>query len=388
MKIGVLTWKLYNFGTALQAYAMVQAVSENITEADECNLLNYNLPGRDPLVIGVSLSLKDYLLKVENRILVKRKSNKNKEARTLYEQEIKTQHVRFREFYNEISHDDHKVLEERDYFDQEYEKIIVGSDQIWNPKYFCETYFLDFVSRKKRYSYAPSMGVDFLRNEEKEYLKQKLGNGKFQNISVREQTGKKLLQEILPKENIECVLDPTLLFTGIQWSEMLHLSEENNDNYILVYTLSDNRWYKEAIKKIQKEIGVEKVIYITPEDNLCFYQETESVIVDAGPVEFVSFIKNAKYIITDSFHGVCFALNFERNFTCLSRFGDKKDIRSENSRLLDLLDSVELKKQFFNSNSVIEIGKIDYEQVSFKLEKLRKQSKEYLKEIVGEKERC
>ena len=196
------------------------------------------------------------------------------------------------------------------------------------------------------------------------------------------------MQEILPKENIECVLDPTLLFTGIQWSEMLHLSEENNDNYILVYTLSDNRWYKEAIKKIQKEIGVEKVIYITPEDNLCFYQETESVIVDAGPVEFVSFIKNAKYIITDSFHGVCFALNFERNFTCLSRFGDKKDIRSENSRILDLLDSVELKKQFCNSNSVIEIGKIDYEQVSFKLEKLRKQSKEYLKEIVGEKERC
>lgn len=53
-----------------------------------------------------------------------------------------------------------------------------------------------------------------------------------------------------------------------------------------------------------------------------------------------------------------------------------------------MLDSVELKKQFCNSNSVIEIGKIDYEQVSFKLEKLRKQSKEYLKEIVGEKERC
>ena len=50
MKIGVLTWKLYNFGTALQAYAMVQAVSENITEADECNLLNYNLPGRDQIV--------------------------------------------------------------------------------------------------------------------------------------------------------------------------------------------------------------------------------------------------------------------------------------------------------------------------------------------------
>ena len=86
---------------------------------DECNLLNYNLPGRDQIVRVVSLSLKDYLLKVENRILVKRKSNKNKEARTLYEQEIKTQHVRFREFYNEISHDDHKVLEERDYFDQE-----------------------------------------------------------------------------------------------------------------------------------------------------------------------------------------------------------------------------------------------------------------------------
>ena len=62
MKIGVLTWKLYNFGTALQAYAMVQAVSENITEADECNLLNYNLPGRDQIVRVVSLSLKDYLL--------------------------------------------------------------------------------------------------------------------------------------------------------------------------------------------------------------------------------------------------------------------------------------------------------------------------------------
>ena len=382
MKIGVLTWKLYNFGTALQAYAMVQAVSENITEADECNLLNYNLPGRDQIVRVVSLSLKDYLLKVENRILVKRKSNKNKEARILYGQEIETQYVRFREFYNEISHDDHKVLEERDYFDQEYEKIIVGSDQIWNPKYFCETYFLDFVSSKKRYSYAPSMGVDFLRNEEKEYLKQKLGNGKFQNISVREQTGKKLLQEILPKENIECVLDPTLLFTGIQWSEMLHLSEENNDNYILVYTLSDNRWYKEAIKKIQQEIGVEKVIYITPEDNLYFYQGTGKMIVDAGPVEFVSFIKNAKYVVTDSFHGVCFALNFERNFTCLSRFS-RKNIRSENSRVLDLLTELELERRICSAETDIKkCDEIDYKKITLRLNKKRTHSREYLMQIL------
>lgn len=379
--IGVLTWKLHNFGTALQAYALVTAVEE--ISGKECKLLNYNLPGSDCIEKVCTLTLNDYRNRIKNRCIVWRKSYKNRKIQEKFSEQIDEQHIKFNEFYGKIPHDNQRVsVTKKQYFDNTYEKIIVGSDQVWNPKYFCETYFLNFVSDEKKYSYAPSIGCDYLKEEQSTYLKEKL-EGHFQRISVREKTGKKLLEEILPNEIIESVLDPTLLFDGEWWTSKLSLVEKKNiDEYILVYTLSDNMWYKEAILNIQKSLNIQKIIYITPEDNLYFYKEVDNIVINAGPTEFLDLIKNAEYIITDSFHGVCFSLNFEKTFWCLERFGNKNYQRNENSRIKDLLFELDLNDRFCQKGSNIKRGRLDYNDVNLKLLELRKKSKMYLYNII------
>lgn len=382
MLIAVLTWKLHNFGTALQAYALVKYISE-IEGEGNCKLLNYTLPGREQLVRCGVLTFKEFLEKAKNHFEIQRKERKNRKTRIYYERNIQLQHYKFRDFYARIPHDDHRVcLAEREYFDRIYDKVIVGSDQVWNPKYFCETYFLDFVSDEKKYSYGPSLGVNFLKKEEKQYLKSKLKNH-FQNICVRETTGRKLLEGVLPEEKITCVVDPTLLYDGKQWTSMLHLHSDEDQDYIIVYTLSGNGWYKEVVSKIQKVIGIEEVIYITPEDNLYFYKNEKNLKTDLGPIEFLSLIKNAKYVITDSFHGVCFALNFEKNFICLNRFNNKGETINENSRILDLLENLEISDCFCNNKLNIK-RTIDYENVNVKLNTLRSHSQNYLKKLLYE----
>lgn len=382
MSIGILTWKLHNFGTALQAYALVNAVAE--MSENQCKLLNYSLPRKECIVQVAPLTVKEFMRKIENRFILQKKDKRNIQVKQRYKEQIAEQHLRFRKFYEQIPHDNHEVsIKEKEYFDYTYEKVIVGSDQVWNPKYFCETYFLNFVSDEKKYSYAPSIGVDNLKEAEREYLRLKL-KGHFQNISVREKTGKELLENILPNEKVDNVLDPTLLFNGSWWEKSFKLSEKRDkDKYMLVYTLSDNLWYKDAISKIQKELNVKKIVYITPEDNLYFYDESENVVVNAGPIEFLTLVKNAECVITDSFHGVCFSLNFEKTFWCLSRFNSrKKNIRNENSRVYDLLSSLKIENRFCKENFKIQVDTMDYGRINFDLNELRKQSQEYLKEII------
>ena len=383
--IGVLTWKLYNFGTALQAFALVEFVSMN-SKSKGCKLLNYSLPGRNEIVQVNNLTFVDYINKINNRISVWKKDKRNRKDSLRFTEEIVIQKKKFREFYNCIPHDNHNVnVTEMEYFNSNFEKIIVGSDQVWNPRYFCETYFLNFIRDSKKYSYAPSLGVSCLTREEEGFLKSKL-KGHFQQISVREKTGKILLDKIIPEQQVECVVDPTLLFTGEQWCEKLKLHENiDQGRYILVYTLSDNIWYKDAIKRVSRELGVRKIIYITSEYILYFYANEAGLKVDVGPIEFLNLMKNAEFIITDSFHGACFSLNFEKQFICLSRFREKNK-KSENSRIVDILKQLDIWEKVYFNNSNIDINMLNYEEINKKLNVLRNHSIKYLNRSIIEKD--
>lgn len=379
--IAVLTWKLYNFGTALQAFSLVKFIEKNNEKNGGCKILNYSLPERKKIIRVNNLTIRDWCNKINNRITIWGKEKKNQKIKERYLKEIYLQQEKFKRFYDLIPHDNHEVhITESAYFNSVYDKIIVGSDQVWNPKYFCETYFLDFIDDSKKYTYAPSLGVGYLTAKEKEFLKNRLENH-FQRLSVRERTGVNLLKTILPDNDIVNVLDPTLLFTGKQWKSMFDLNSKEEEKYILVYTLSDNLWYKNAINQLVKETKIKKVKYITPEDNLYFYADQNDLIVETGPIEFLKLIYNAQFVITDSFHGVCFSLNFEKQFICLSRFKENNK-KNENSRIKDLLEQLDMYEKVFFKSSKISISVIDYDEINKRMDILRKQSERYLLEII------
>lgn len=378
MAIGILTWKLHNFGTALQAYALVSYLNEHNDES--CRLLNYTLPSRDAIVQVNPVTWKNQLNRIKNRISVEIKEKKNAPEYEKNQELITIQNKRFREFYKNIPNDSNVVsVANRDYFNLEYNKVIVGSDQVWNPKYFCETYFLDFVESSRRYSYAPSIGVSHLSKYEKQYLIEKLES--FQRISVREKTGYTLLKELFPNRLITQVIDPTLLFSGEEWIRKLNINKKNIDElYIMVYTLSNNAWYKKAIEYIKNSLGIEKIIYVTSNDNLYFYKK-ENLSIDLGPKEFVELLYNATYIITDSFHGVCFSVNLKKNFTCFQRFDEKS--RGENSRVYDFLKELELDSRIIKMRDRLNVTEVDYSKVDEQLDYLRESAKQYLNEVIG-----
>lgn len=378
MKIGVLTWKLHNFGTALQAYALVQYVgSQNADTA----LLNYSLPDKSRLVRLNATTLPVLCKKVKNRVKLFAGQRKNRKAAQQYGTQIRLQGERFRQFYAQIPQDRHKVAkEESAYFNGEYDKILVGSDQVWNPKYFCETYFLDFAEDAKKYSYAASLGVSNLTNPEKAFLQDRLAH--FQTIAVREPTGQKMLQALMPQRKVECVLDPTLLLSGKEWESTLNLEEKKGEKYILVYTLGENAWYKKAIRKAQNLLNISKVICITPSEKLYFYRGIGEIVADAGPVEFLNLLKNAEYVITDSFHGVCFSVNFQKQFTCLERFNSKNK-GHENARVTDFLESVGLQDRMASNCEEISVAPILFKTTEEKLSKQKSNAQNYLKTILS-----
>ncbi len=384
MKIGVLTWRLSNYGTALQAFALVSYL--NGMEDVDCKLLNYNLPNKNELV-SLKKKNKEIYKKVINRIQLGFQERRNLPYYVKYNNQIQEKGRKFQEFYNNIPQDKIRAkLENAEYFDNNFDAFIVGADQVWNPKYFCETYFLDFVSNNKRNAYAPSIAVSCLNRFEREFLKKRLNE--FQCISVRERTGVGLLKEILPQKNIENVLDPTFLFSDDEWLGKMSNTPIIDGKYIFVYFLSPNKWYKKAIEEIKKQLNIDKIVYVLSNDMLYFHDKENEVMIDIGPLEFLNLIKASEYVITDSYHGVCFSINFQKQFSCLERFSSKKK-DGENSRIIDLMELLQLKNgsygNYFCKQNAYKIVDIDYVQINKILEEQRILSKDFLNSIINNK---
>lgn len=220
--------------------------------------------------------------------------------------------------------------------EKKYDVYVAGSDQIWNPNCVSnneaidEIYFLQFAPESsKKISYASSFGnYKFSCNEEqlvKGYL------SKFDSISVREKQSQIYLQSLL-KKPVQHVLDPTLLLNKSEW---LHAAGLDNviapyEKYILLYTVPKALLIDKVVKRFSKLLGI-KVIAI--DQGLSAGTKVDKQIRDAGPKEFLELFAHAEFIITDSFHGVCFSLDFERPFVAVSSGVHANRIES----LLDLI---------------------------------------------------
>lgn len=211
-------------------------------------------------------------------------------------------------------------------FNNEFDYIIVGSDQVWNPSWYPDIDFLKYIDKNKRVAYAASFGVSEIPLNLKNSFKDVLNN--MEHISVREKAGAKIIKDLTGKD-VPVVVDPTLLLTKQKWLNIARCPDwYKKEDYIIAFFLGDiSKERQEQVNKIAKILDA-KVIYPLRDVNL----DWEKI----GPAEFIYLIANSRAVMTDSFHGTVFSIIMNKPFWVFDRkqFG----IKSMNSRIDTLLE--------------------------------------------------
>ena len=257
-----------------------------------------------------------------------------------------------------------------------YDVYISGSDQIWNPvcinKDRCldENYFLNFAPNGvSKFSYASSIGGYKFSSNEEILLSKLLCD--FNQISVREKDTSDYLSKIIDRR-VEHVLDPTLLLSKSDWYNCLNIAGKsiNNEKYILLYTVPKNQLIKSTVSFYAKKLGL-KVVAI--DQGLNAGAKVDSHLRDVSPSEFIELFYYAEFIVTDSFHGACFSVNFQKQFVVVSE-------GMHANRIVSLLELTGLKDRLIQSERDIGLVKshIDFKSALLKLEKARLQSRKYI----------
>lgn len=263
-----------------------------------------------------------------------------------------------------------------------YDLYITGSDQVWNPtqNYCLEPYFLTFVSKgkAKKISYASSIGINELRDNEKSDFKKWLSS--YDAISIREKQGKDLLESFIGR-TVTQVPDPTFLLPVEYWKSIANSSKDCDCPYILLFSLRYSPVLLNYCLKLSKESGLRLVvlgqIQPDPKDN------SYIAVKDAGPKEFLGFIESADMVITDSFHSTVFSLIMgAKNFyTYISPYNKR------GSRIIDLLESFNLTNHLLSTNldqGYLELNKSELNSVEIQrvIKSNQSLAQEYLDEFI------
>jgi len=368
MKIGILTifTNNHNYGGMLQAYALQRVIRNMGYDAVTIN----HRYGKNPIYPNLLARCRQYSF---SQIISKiREKRLERRGGDLIADKLTKRNKLFATFSKEY------IVQSKMYYNAEaigndYQILLVGSDQVWNPNVICPLLMLDIPTKARKVAYAASIGRGVLTKREKTYMTPRIKA--FNHVSVREQSAKVLLNDI------ECtvVLDPTLLLDKKQWEEIT-AERIIAAPYVLMYSFSDCHM-KSEIKHYWEQQG-RKVIFIPYAKQA--YNEFDShcdmePMWYVGPREFLSLVRYADHIYTDSFHGMVFSILFEREFTVYERNRRSGSKVSMNSRIYDLLETFGLQNRLSRANFVNPNGAIDYKIVTNLLKTKRAESIIWLK---------
>lgn len=260
-----------------------------------------------------------------------------------------------------------------------YDAVIVGSDQVWTPlslptKFF-NLLFVDDAVRKV--AYASSFGVSSIPGFQHKATGAFLD--RFHAIGVREQSGKKIV-DTLSHQTATVVADPTLLLDANEWSEEIKDSKINmNEPYIFCYFLGTNMEAREAANELKAKTGL-KIVTLRHMDE--YVPEDESfgdyAPYDVDPNGFLAYIKNAEYVLTDSFHCSAFSMQFHKQFMTFYRFA-QGSATGRNSRIDSLFNVLGVNKEHIYAGDVMKVEtQLDWDSIDANLKKLREKSVDFL----------
>lgn len=261
-----------------------------------------------------------------------------------------------------------------------YDGFLCGSDQIWNPTLtdVHSMYWLTFAQEDKlKIAYAPSIGAEALSEPQKTAIRENLS--RFQAISCREESGTRLLNAVLGEEKCQTVLDPTLLVSRTLWDQM-SAETEQTEPYLFVYLLRGTKAQRRMAEAFAARNHLK--IYTMPfldTEHIVWYDWKfgDKKIWAADPADFVSLIRNAAYVVTDSFHAMVFSCLYHKTYFAFQKRG-----AAQHSRMADLQQLLGIEDRIMDDSvSAIDeadFGTIPWDLAEERLQRAREKSKQYL----------
>ncbi len=249
---------------------------------------------------------------------------------------------------------------------KDFDCFCIGSDQIWNPYFLDDFYFSYAKFTDRAFSYAASFGIDDIPRKYTKEIKD--GLCKLNNISVREETGANIVEQLTNKRPI-VALDPVLLLDAHEWKKISASPIfKPKKKYIVTYYIgkcSEER--RDYVKKIAKDRGL-SVVNLGKIKNMIYYL--------TNPMEFLYFWENSEMVFTDSFHGVVFSILFQKPFYIFEREDEYVSMNSRIETLLNKFCLTDRTIKDYNQNLTFEC---DFSKTDEILRVEREKSLEYLK---------
>lgn len=299
MNIGIVTFhEAANYGAALQAYALQETVRSL---------------GASPSFISLAEPASQEVQGSPQLLARLRNYPRLREERAKMKEYRDRRNSLFANFRQNLSIVAAGSVNERSRLNTIYDAFIVGSDQVWNHEIIGNNsaYFLDFADKEKRFAYAASFGVNALPEKLHPWYAVHLRD--FTGLSVREASGQLLIRQLIGSEARLC-LDPVFLLGKTDWEKLAarsaHFTLENENQHIFLYLVNlDTQLIRLAQNlALQSNMGI-KVVTASLQGPL-----GAEAWCSTGVTDFVEHIRQASVVITDSFHGLAFALIFAKDF--------------------------------------------------------------------------
>lgn len=345
-----------NYGAVLQGYALAKTIQDM---GYECQIIDYNRKTHHKNYLQIKSD--NFKVIVYSMIHFPNKYILNKRFNTFAKNNL----IMTKESYDGFGALNNFKFEKDAIF-------LIGSDQVWNCKLTENNYhyFLDFVDTNLKYSYAASFGISDIsnwnnKNKVSELLKQ------FKKISVREESGQKILEKEFNIDS-KVVCDPTFLLNSKQWDCII--KKEYRKKYILLFMLT----YNQTLVDRALEVSVEKNIPIINIAYTVRHIPGIKSVKNLSPNEWLAYIKGAEYVFTNSFHGFALSLNFQRQVWVALTQGNR------NSRILDLASRYGIIDRVISDGSM-ELSPINYSKLTEVMEQDRLRSRKILEEMLNGK---
>ncbi len=354
-KIAILTCGLQdNYGANLQAYATQEFVN---SKGCFVRMINYNFENEKSYSPLAQRHIKSFV------------------ASILFYSLRKSIYKSFKGFRSTYMKYSKKIILDEDDLRNElknYDLIIIGSDQVWNPyseinRHFTLLDFYDVNEGPKRVSYASSFGVRELPESMAKMYGDALKN--FDMLSVREESGKRIIDNLF-ENNVKIVVDPVFLISTLDWEQIARPVEElKGKQFVFVYDLWHAPETRDIAAKVAKKLHCDT--YILSRNT--FNDKRVKNLYGIGPCEFIWLVKNASYVVTDSFHGTAFSIIFRKNFWiyCSDRS------KSLSDRIEFILKNFGLTQRLVSNIDDVTASEVNYKEVPIEAEKWINASKKY-----------
>lgn len=354
----------HNYGSNLQAYALQQVIKEMGYENEIINLRTERQ--KDLYTVFTKRKGLKYIFKNLSHLI--------------YYFPLKRAYCKFEDFIN------NKLVITKEYATEneliqanfDYDIYIAGSDQIWNPipADFDWSYYLTFVQKGRKISYAPSFGQLASLGDEDTQKRITDALKDFDVISVREE-GAANNVNLLVGFKPQIVLDPTLLISKEKWLDLVKDRKRLiKGDYIFFYTLFASPERMNIVKRVSKILDLPVVTSNFSNQ----YDVFNSFIkcYDAGPLDFLTLIRDAKFVIVSSFHGTVFSTLLNVPFFVIDGM--------EDARISTLLRIAGLEYRDINLKNVEEkcaqAYNIDFNPVNQRIDIARLPSFDFLKKCL------